>query len=160
MSKKKKGGEDGSGGECNDERSSGRRRGGRDEPSGKEGGKEEVRWRERRGRDYHRREKEHVHAHTCVCIHARRETRPIVIAIPTGEMFLQCAVSCRPATKPERTHPLVPATEQQVAQPSTCPLVCRPPYMPYIYTAAYTLCTNGQRKRRKKERRGKRERRG
>lgn len=74
MSKEKKGGEDGSGGECNNERGSGRRRGGRDEPSGKEGGREEIRRRVRRGRAYYRREKERVHAPMCVCIHAEGDS--------------------------------------------------------------------------------------
>lgn len=60
------------------------------------------------GRMYHGREKERVHVHAHVRMYTRRrETRPIVIAIPTGGMFLRCAVSCRPATKPERTHPTV-----------------------------------------------------
>lgn len=94
--RKKEGGEDGSGEERSDERCSGRRR---DELNGgKEGGK----GRSESDDDVQKREIERVHVHTCVCMYTRRETRPIVIAIPTGEMFLQCAVSCRPATKPER----------------------------------------------------------
>lgn len=55
-----------------------------------------------------------------------------------------CAVSCRPATKPEQLpsycSPLSSsATEQQVAQPSTCPLVCRRAIHTYgAYVHTYT----------------------
>lgn len=49
----------------------------------------------------------------CVCVRVRRETRPIVIAIPTGGMFLRCAVSCRPATKPERLSSYCSLSSQQ-----------------------------------------------
>lgn len=162
--RKKEGGEDGSGEECSDERCSGRRR---DELNGgKEGGKGRS---ESGDDDVQKRDR----ARACtqrayVCTRGGR-LAPIVIAIPTGEMFLQCAVSCRPATKPERglilLFALVPATEQQVAQPSTCPLVCRPPYMPYIYTLAahgrvhslYERSTEAEKERYRE--RGKREKR-
>lgn len=63
----------------------------------------------------HHQEKEHT---------AKKETtRPIVIAIPKGRMFLQC-VPTRNQTQTTLILPfvsLVPATKQQVAQPSTCP---------------------------------------
>lgn len=95
------------------------------------------------------REKESMHVHMWVCIYMRRETRPIVIAIPTGEMFLQCAVSCRPATKPERTHPTVRSRPGNGATgcttfhlPSCLPPAIHAIHIHTLHTAAYALYTN------------------
>lgn len=75
---------------------------------GDEEGRDETGEERRRRGEGGREENDRLHTYicdegrrrACVCEYAQGETRPIVIAIPTGGMFLRCAVSCRPATKP------------------------------------------------------------
>lgn len=103
----------------------------------KEGEKEDEK---RRGYTT-RRERARVCVRMCICM--CRETRPIVIAIPTGGMFLRCAVSYRPATKPERTHPTVRSRPSNGATGCTTFHLpsCLPPYIHTTYIRAAHGCT-------------------
>lgn len=111
-------------------------------------------------------ERKNACMHPYAYVYTRRETRPIVIAIPTGEMFLQYAVSCRPATKPEQTHPTVRSRPSNGATGCTTFHLpsCLPPaiHAVHIHTAhgrIYSLYERSTEEEKEREER-KRERRG
>lgn len=158
--RRRRGGEDGSRGECN----IGRSREGDEEDEMKQrrrdgrGGRSEGRWRATRVVRQNERETQLVLAriHACVCLYVYAKGDSPHCDCYTHGRNVPSVCRLMPTRNQTRTtlillFALVPATEQQVAQPSTCPLVCRPPYIhTYIHarrTAVYSLYAPNRRGR-------------